>query len=163
MKAYKKSALLLGLAMLGGSITAAGEFEELPEPSSLSKEEIAQMLMAAHANFFYRADAREDSAEQDDMRRKWFGALREFHGYVIANAQENDKLLNTAKWVRRVGEELAYRKMDAEDFASLENIKRTLQGTTFQSEWFTSIKPKTDAKEILLAIIDLLQSMMIKQ
>ncbi len=161
MKAYKKSAFLLGLAMLsGGTMTVAMvEFEkELPPPSSLSKEEILQKLMAAHANLFYRtklADPTEDKLYHGLSIQNWFEALRKLHGYVVANAKGNAKLLSAAKSVRLVGENLAYnREGNEDDLASLENIKKTLKDTTFL------IPSRNNAKKVIVEEIDLLKDTM---
>ncbi len=148
MKTYKKSTLLLGLAMLSGGTIAAE-----------TKEEILQKLMAAHANLFYRtklADPVEDWTYETSSRQNWFEALKELHGYVVANAKENAKLLMIADKVRRVGEGIADGIKDNTYVSRLEGAKEILKNTTF----LIDRQQRNNAKKVLLEVIDLLESTM---
>ena len=105
MKVYKKSALLLGMAMLSGTITAMYEGIKTGEAPK-SKKDVLQGLKQAKKDFFSPGMGPTHPTGLI-LQKKWEQALYDLQTYAEANADGNLKILNAASLSVKVGNDLA--------------------------------------------------------
>ena len=143
MKAYKKSVLLLGMAMLsGGSIIAAE-----------TKARLSNKIMIAHEKFFLFEPGR---LSFEDDRENWKQALNDLQNYVNKNAVANTVLKDAAQLVKRVGDKLA-EITTAETNKLLSNELEETKHELLQESFWWMPEQKEAVKDLLLEVIDLLQ------
>ncbi len=162
MKVYKKSALLLGMAILsGGTITAFQEWEptvEWPRPKTeeelkrlvpgtrmhQSKAEISNEMMIAHQKLFTEPE-------------HWIDALTDLNTYVKENAPRNDVLKNAAAKVREVGIRLPQIVQFGGDLLSdRDKLQKTAAALKAEPLWGWGAEKRKDAREVLEVVIKLL-------
>ncbi len=157
MKAYKKSALLLGLAMLSGESLA--EISEIPlveiseisrylgaigSKSQQSREEVLNEFIDAYTRF---------SSDPGN----WILTLDDVNRYVEENAKDNKKLIKAAFLVQGKGKSLSlgikfgYNISDLlKDAEELQEQAKILDDVTF---WWIDKEKKKNAREVLLVVI----------